>query len=494
MPNGVNPTAGIVLDNPNNSYGLPASESPTLNSQSHVFDPPIAEGSAIFVDVRTKGVFGTGIADDTQGLLDALDDVRSAGGGIVFIPSNFNCRYDTTLEFDAVNTALWMAPGAQLSYDGTDIGLLVTASQHVDISGGKIINIANGTVGLEFAYDPGAPTGTGFRYSVSDFWIEGFNDDGLYAKNIEKSTFHNVVSINNGGYGIRVDNSLHTGSIGISNIWTSCRAQENGLGGWWINNDEASWFVACQAFGNTGGVFGEQFRIGGSARMLNVVLLDVENPQNGGAGPGLYVSGLNHSVSIAGYSLDKGIQFNTATGCTVFPSTFSSVTTPVSIDAGSVNTTVHRNGYTVSNSSPTTSYVGAVLQTPGNLVVGGTGNFTGAVTFQSGAVFNADSDYRMGATSDIVIQSRVTGDALARFSRTTTGVMQWSNGTDPADTNMYRGGVGLVKSDHKIVATLGLGVGNSAAASTLGTVVKKMQIFDSGGASLGYIAIYDAIT
>lgn len=39
-----------------------------------------------------------------------------------------------------------------------------------------------------------------------------------------------------------------------------------------------------------------------------------------------------------------------------------------------------------------------------------------------------------------------------------------------------------------------LGVGNSAAATTLGSVTKKMQVFDAAGVSLGYVAIYDAIT
>lgn len=46
----------------------------------------------------------------------------------------------------------------------------------------------------------------------------------------------------------------------------------------------------------------------------------------------------------------------------------------------------------------------------------------------------------------------------------------------------------------KLATNAGLGVGNSAAASTLGTVVKKTQIFDASGSSLGYVAIYDAIT
>lgn len=39
-----------------------------------------------------------------------------------------------------------------------------------------------------------------------------------------------------------------------------------------------------------------------------------------------------------------------------------------------------------------------------------------------------------------------------------------------------------------------LGVNNSAAATVLGSVVKKMQVFDASGVSLGYLPIYDAIT
>ncbi len=46
----------------------------------------------------------------------------------------------------------------------------------------------------------------------------------------------------------------------------------------------------------------------------------------------------------------------------------------------------------------------------------------------------------------------------------------------------------------KLIAWGGLGVGNSAAGSTPGTVVKKIQVFDETGTSLGYVAVYDAIT
>lgn len=40
----------------------------------------------------------------------------------------------------------------------------------------------------------------------------------------------------------------------------------------------------------------------------------------------------------------------------------------------------------------------------------------------------------------------------------------------------------------------GIGVGNSAVGNTLGNVVKKMEVFDEAGNSLGFVPVYDAIT
>ena len=47
----------------------------------------------------------------------------------------------------------------------------------------------------------------------------------------------------------------------------------------------------------------------------------------------------------------------------------------------------------------------------------------------------------------------------------------------------------------KLLVPAGIGVGNSAAATgPVGNVVKKVQIFDASGTSLGYVPVYDAIT
>jgi hypothetical protein len=50
------------------------------------------------------------------------------------------------------------------------------------------------------------------------------------------------------------------------------------------------------------------------------------------------------------------------------------------------------------------------------------------------------------------------------------------------------------RADGKVLATGGLGVGNDVAATTLGSVARKMEVFDETGASLGFVPIYDSIT
>lgn len=53
---------------------------------------------------------------------------------------------------------------------------------------------------------------------------------------------------------------------------------------------------------------------------------------------------------------------------------------------------------------------------------------------------------------------------------------------------------GVIEANAKFTAINGLGVGNSAAATTLGTLSKKMEVFDAAGASLGFVPIYTTIS
>ncbi|MGA5116856.1 hypothetical protein [Streptomyces pseudogriseolus] len=107
---------------------------------------------------------------------------------------------------------------------------------------------------------------------------------------------------------------------------------------------------------------------------------------------------------------------------------------------------------------------------------------------------NAAYAAQLTAATDRLLDVRVTGDALARLTQYTDGKIEWGDGTNSRDTNLYRSGANVLKTDDKLIAALGIGVGNSASATTLGTVTRKMEVFDASGASLGFVPIYNAIT
>lgn len=78
----------------------------------------------------------------------------------------------------------------------------------------------------------------------------------------------------------------------------------------------------------------------------------------------------------------------------------------------------------------------------------------------------------------------------------TPGDILWY-GNYPADgvaLMRFNAGGGIDILHGKLTAVGGIGVGNSAVATTPGTVTRKIEVFDASGASLGFVPVYDAIT
>jgi parallel beta-helix repeat protein len=112
----------------------------------------------------------------------------------------------------------------------------------------------------------------------------------------------------------------------------------------------------------------------------------------------------------------------------------------------------------------------------------------------------------VGTTKAVVVgnhayQAHPTFPAMFVDSAATDVTMAW-NGVNagnpyqaPSDTvMMYRSAPGQVKTTAKLIAAGGIGVGNSAPATTLGSVVRKIEVFSSSGASLGWIPVYSSMT
>jgi len=105
---------------------------------------------------------------------------------------------------------------------------------------------------------------------------------------------------------------------------------------------------------------------------------------------------------------------------------------------------------------------------------------------------NIDSQRAVAGNS--AYGARVIGDAGARFVINADGGMVWGSGAGSTDVSLFRSAADKLKTDDMFIAALGIGVGNSAAATTPGTVARKIQVFDAAGASLGFIPVYDAIS
>ncbi len=110
----------------------------------------------------------------------------------------------------------------------------------------------------------------------------------------------------------------------------------------------------------------------------------------------------------------------------------------------------------------------------------GTAAFTAKATLTTkGDIYAASA-----ASTPARLAVGANGLGLVAASGETTG-LKWSAVLQP---DVASGG------STKVLASGGIGVGNSAAATTLGTVVKKVQVFDAAGSSIGYVAVYDALT
>lgn len=115
----------------------------------------------------------------------------------------------------------------------------------------------------------------------------------------------------------------------------------------------------------------------------------------------------------------------------------------------------------------------------GGVAIGGT------ITGDNGAAIRAYAD-NVGAPKTLYIQDNGGGLVIGANAQVVGGDCEVVG-----DLNVSNGNL---KCNQKILAEDGLGVGNSAAATTPGTVIGKMQVFDAAGSPLGFVALYDAIT
>ncbi|WP_218132622.1 right-handed parallel beta-helix repeat-containing protein [Paramicrobacterium humi] len=113
----------------------------------------------------------------------------------------------------------------------------------------------------------------------------------------------------------------------------------------------------------------------------------------------------------------------------------------------------------------------------------------------SSASSNLAGTVRITPTSpgSTAVEVRAPGEEYPRLSVNSAGI-SFGSGEIQSDVSFFRDGPNLLKSDGKLVAGKGLGVGNSSEGHELGVLIKKIEVFDAAGRSLGFIPIFDSIS
>ncbi|WP_326755089.1 right-handed parallel beta-helix repeat-containing protein [Streptomyces hirsutus] len=204
-----------------------------------------------WLNAKTYGAVGNGVADDTAAIQEAIDDANAAGGGVVYIPRG---TYRLT-------SALSMKSHVQLKGDGINATVLQQASSSSHgISGSNLELISIEDLLID---GPGSGTGRGihlggttiiysFYVTMRNVMVRQFGNTGIFIDDPVTTDLYNVTSKENGAEGFYITCS-DTGTVGTSTSLVTCYAHNNVGNGFRLYNMVYSTFTGCAADHNVNG-------------------------------------------------------------------------------------------------------------------------------------------------------------------------------------------------------------------------------------------------
>jgi hypothetical protein len=453
--------------------------------------PAAAVSPAPWFDVRDYGAIGDGVADDTTKIQAAVDAASTTGRGVVLAPTG---TYKITA---AIN---------------------FPANKPIDLIGSgrwqTKFTCANAAAGLRF----GALGSTGGSSTgrTGGFWIDGASA-ALVAMNISNSS-------NRAFYDIQISNAL--AGLLVEG------AQNAVFEGVWVHNCGTGLTLDYGAGGNL--FTGIQLRDNTTNLLLqNSSDASSSYPYNGRPTDNKFVGGI-----IEGASVTNHVDHSAGVDNYFIGTRFAASTCPrikfhhqdISVAGGykgsfdlNLISCFFISGTGIEHTAPSTwirlvnckfstmttafvlgdscwieldSYNAVSVTNRFANAPGGTNTEESLIRHEA---FHTNNVTRPNATDNTFKAWVGTGvgasrETNPRYTINAAGDTSWGPGSATPDVTLKRSAAGILQSNGKLTATGGLGVGNSAAATTLGSVIKKIQIFDANGTSLGYIPVYNTIT
>lgn len=414
------------------------------------------------MNVQTFGALGNGSHDDTTAIQAAINALPTQGG-TVYLPAG------TYVITDAIN----LRNALRILGDGNSATVIYqTNTAKNGLQGTDILSL-----GLEDFRLSGPTTGTGCGISLTrvndaatnyvvatNLYVRTFGSHGIYMTNGIVSSFTNVVAEINAGHGFNLVGLA--GIAGTSVGFHSCFANQNGGTGFRLDTMNYSSFHACAS----------------EKQPIDYEVINCIGVTYNGCGS---ESNMGYSWKISGgygnVILGGWIYANSGVG--------------VYITGGSSTNTI----IGLSDTSPTGTATAFIKTDPGTKAVISGVNNTTAFSFATGTVHQL---------SDAALNAYFAANLSVAGNATVSGQMNIG-----PDTNLYRVSAHVLATDSgmnvggnllgygdlnlpygKVVAANGFGTANTAAATTVGSVSRKMEVFDGNGVHLGWIPIYTTIT
>lgn len=138
-----------------------------------------------------------------------------------------------------------------------------------------------------------------------------------------------------------------------------------------------------------------------------------------------------------------------------------------------------------------------IQRSNGKVTIGGTSGTANGLTVNSASgvgitvnVTNTGGQAYLAVGADVTaraVQGEVSGDTTVRFVTQVDGTMNWGDGTDARDTNLYRSGANVLRTDDSLEVGINLGVGTGPNATT-----QRLTVLS--GSSAGQIAQFKRTT
>jgi parallel beta-helix repeat protein len=434
------------------------------------------DGSVV-LDVKAKyGAVGDGVADDTAAIGSAIAAL-TAGAELYFPPGDY----------------------------------LVTAQRN--ISGKTRFAVVGNRARIKFAATTTATAGEVRALNISgcsQFTVQGLSIDvitqnqsycGIYISSSSDGTIRDC-KVNNARHtGIAVfdttpgtsRNILITGctveycKFEISTNGYRVRIIGNHIADYWPTTAEA---IANGGVWNSSSIYYDGILLAEGARECVVTNNTIVEVGQGG----VYTQAVEHCTisnnTVSGCLL-HGIEIGPTSGthaahCAIVGNTVKDCSGEINLvdtdySVVSSNIVYHsaataNSGIAVQGASTKNTVIGNVVHSAGSaagILVASTAT-TNQVLLNS---VTATTRYSINSSANSLLG--MVGDAKLLFGQN-------------QDVGLFRVTTGLVGSDLKLYAGSGLAVGHSTTATTVGTQVRRMQMFDAAGNSLGYVPIYDA--